>query len=212
MSTKVKKASADLEEGVNETKLAKDVKLKKEEAMIQDQSALDDFEEEEIDIRPDKYITVISLCPGELNLSTLPGGKGKTFSFRSFGEKKRILYSNLVDIMEATPRFLEEGMYYIADKKVITRHGLDDIYSTILTKESIERMFSDDISEEDAATLYKSANKNQQDIIVNLFVRKLIGGANLNLNLVNTISRLSKTDISAKVEEARFYSQPEQTA
>jgi hypothetical protein len=206
MSTKVTKSFAGSKVSIDESKLAKDVKSKKELAKIQEQAGIDDVVEDEIDIRPDKYITVINLCPGELNLSTLPGGRGKIFSFRSFGDKKRILYSNLVDVMEASPRFLEEGMFYIADKKVITKHGLDDIYSAILTKESIERMFSSDISEEDAATLYKSANKNQQDIIVNLFIRKLVGGTELNLNLVNVISRISKVDILAKVEESRFYS------
>ena len=169
-------------------------------------------EEQEIDIRPDKYIAVINLTPGELILSTLTGGRGKVFSFRSFGEKKRILYSNLVDIMEASPRFLEEGMFYIADKKVITKHGLNDIYSTILTKEAIEKIFSDSISEEDATTLYKSANKNQQETMVNLVVRKLLGGTDLNLNVVGVISRLSKVDILAKVEEAKFYSQPQMEA
>lgn len=166
-------------------------------------------EEQEIDIRPDKYIAVINLTPGDLILSTLPGGRGKVFSFRSFGEKKRILYSNLVDIMEASPRFLEEGFFYIADKKVITKHGLNDIYSTILTKEAIEKIFSDSISDEDVTTLYKSANKNQQETMVNLLVRKLAGESNLNLNMVSVISRLSKVDILARVEEAKFYSQPQ---
>jgi hypothetical protein len=136
---------------------------------------LDEGEEEEIDIRPDKYITVINLTPGELNLSTLPGGRGKPFSFRSFGEKKRILYSNLVDVMEANPRFLEDGYYYIADKKVITKHGLNDVYLSILTKDAIEKIFSDSISEQDAAALYKSANKNQQETIINLLVRNWPG-------------------------------------
>jgi hypothetical protein len=164
-------------------------------------------EEEEIDIRPDKYITLINLTPGELNLTTLSGGAGKVFTFRSFGDKKRVLYGNLVDVMEANPRFLEEGFFYIADKKVIMKHGLEDIYKNILTKESIEKILSG-ASPEDAAALYKSANKSQQEMILNLLVRKLAGGAEMNLNAVDAISRVSKVDISAKVEEAKFYSQP----
>jgi len=205
MSTKVVKSIAGSKENVDENQLAKDIKLKKEQAKVLEQAALEE-EEQEIDIRPDKYIPVINLCAGELNLSTLPGGKGKIFSFRSFGEKKRILYSNLVDVMEASPRFLDEGCYYIADKKVTMKHGLEDIYATLLTKESIEKMFSGDITESDAVELYKSANKTQQEAIVDLFLRKMAGGVKPDLNVVNAISRLSKTDILAKVEESKFYS------
>ena len=197
MSTKVVKSIAGSKENVDENQLAKDIKLKKEQAKVLEQAALEE-EEQEIDIRPDKYIPVINLCAGELNLSTLPGGKGKIFSFRSFGEKKRILYSNLVDVMEASPRFLDE--------KVTMKHGLEDIYATLLTKESIEKMFSGDITEGDAVELYKSANKTQQEAIVDLFLRKMAGGVKPDLNVVNAISRLSKTDILAKVEESKFYS------
>jgi hypothetical protein len=207
MAKRITKSFADSQELVDEGIVAKDVRKKKEAGRILEQSIMDDEEEQEIDIRPDKYITVISLFPGELNLSTLPGGKGKVFSFRSFGEKKRILYSNVVDIMESLPSFLEGGYYYIADKKVITKHGLDDIYKTLINKETIELLFTNDITEEDATAIYKSANKNQQETIVNLFVRKLTGGTPLNLNIVNAITRLSGVDISANVAEAKFYSQ-----
>ncbi len=208
MSTKVTKASIVLDEDDEAKKLIKNVKVEKEKVKIYEQSFVDE-DEEEIDIRPDKYITVINLCAGQLNLSTLPGGRGKTFTFHSFGGKKRILYSNLVDVIETSQRFLEEGYFYIADKKVIAKHGLDDIYSKLLTKETIENIFFASTTEEDVATLYKSANKNQQDVIINLLVRKLVEGTELDLNIVSTISRLSKIDILAKVEEAKFYSQPQ---
>ena len=120
-------------------KPVKDIKEIKENAKIMEQSIVDDeYEEEEIDINPQKYITVISLYSGQLNLSTLPGGKGKVFTFDAFGQPKKIMYQKLVDVMESYPRFMNEGFYYIADKKVQRRHGLDEVYSKLLTKKMIE--------------------------------------------------------------------------
>lgn len=213
MSLKVKNVSAVLDE-TDETvvkKPIKNIKKEKEVTKIMEQSIIDDGEEPEIEIRPDKYITIINLCRGELNLSTIPGGKGKIFSFRTFGEKKRIVYSALVDIMDASPRFLEEGFYYIADKRVIARHGLDDIYSKLLTKEMIENIFSKEMSEEEAAVLYKSANKSQQGIILSLIIQKLSKEDIIDMNMVNIISRISGIDISEKVKDVKFYAQPQTT-
>lgn len=214
MSPKVKNASVVLDETdeavVN--KPIKNIKKEKEVAKIMEQSIIDDGDEPEIEIRPDKYVTVINLCGGELNLSTIQGGKGKTFTFRSFGEKKRIIYSNLVDIIDATPRFVEEGFYYIADKKVIARHGLDDIYSKLLTKEMIEKIISTSMSDEDMSTLYKSANKSQQGVIIDLIIQKLAGEEVMDMNLVNNISRISGVDISEKVKDVKFYAQPKTMA
>ena len=144
MSPKVKSATTVLDETEQEVvaKPVKDVKAIKEKAKIMEQSSIDEYEEDDIDINPQKYITVISLCSGQLNLSTLPGGKGKVFSFQKFGESKRIMYQNLVDIIEVSPRFLNDGFYYIADKKVIRKHGLNSVYDNLLTKEMIENIFT----------------------------------------------------------------------
>jgi hypothetical protein len=203
MSPKVK-TSTVLEE-TEEVKPVKNIKVMKEEAKVTDQRTIDD-DEEEIEINPQKYINVICLCPYQLNLSTLPGGKGKTFTFNGgFGDTKRIMYQNLVDIMDNTPRFLEEGWYYIADKKVIRRHGLDDIYKKILTKQMIESIFDKSLSPDEAASLYKSANKSQQSIIIDLIIGKMISDSNFDMNLISAISKVSGIDLSKRAEDEKFY-------
>ena len=194
-------------------KPVKDIKEIKENAKIMEQSIVDDeYEEEEIDINPQKYITVISLYSGQLNLSTLPGGKGKVFTFDAFGQPKKIMYQNLVDVMESYPRFMNEGFYYIADKKVQRRHGLDEVYSKLLTKKMIEDIFTENMTDEDAGAMYKSASKQQQSTIIDLIVRKLVSQTVVDMNLVSTISRISGIDIAKKVEEDKFYLQSRQVA
>ena len=90
-----------------------------------------DMPDADIDIRPDKYIQVMSLCPHPLNLSR---NRGKPIRFSRFGESKRIIYSDLVDIIDNHPTFTEEGLYYIMNADVIHRHGLEDFYIDILKR------------------------------------------------------------------------------
>jgi hypothetical protein len=208
MSQKVKTASTVLDENEPEVvaKPVKDIKEIKEKAKIMEQSVVEEYEDDEIDISPQKYVTVISLTPNQLNLSTQPGGKGKVVSFYKFGEQKRVIYSSLVDIMDTSPGFLERGCYYIADKKVIRKHGLEDLYATLLTKQVIEDMVSKSMSDEDMTTLYKSANPTQQGVIVDLIVHKLmIENNTIDLNMVANISKISGIDLLKLVEDNKFY-------
>lgn len=156
--------------------------------------------EEKLD--SDSYIPVMSLIPFSLNLSTKEQGQGNIKKFTKFGEVKRILYRDLVDIMETNPQFLEAGFYYILDPRVIRFHGLDEIYTKILTKDKIEDILS--ANSEEGVSLYNSANEEQQKIIIGLIVDKLVADPkSVNLNVVDSISRASGVKIGEKVEDAK---------
>lgn len=160
--------------------------------------------EETIDdkIALDEYIPTMSLLPFALNLSTKEGGQGNVKKFTKFGEVKRILYKDLVDIMEANPQFLAAGFYYILDPRVIRAHGLDEIYSKILSKEKIEDILS--ANSEEGLSLYNSANEEQQKVIVDLMVNKLVEDPkSINLNIIDSISRASGIKIMDKVEDTQ---------
>jgi hypothetical protein len=141
-----------------------------------------------LDIRPDDYIKVISLCPYKLNLSTKPKGEGRIFGFNKFGEVKRIRYSDLVEILEVHDKFLEDGFFAIMDEEVVTKHGLEEAYGKVLTKENIEAIMESNQS--DAATLFKNANDRQKELIVLMFVNKIVEGEEVNLNFLDRISRI----------------------
>lgn len=161
---------------------------------------LDEFNK--IKINQDDYIKVVSLTPFQLNLTCEPKGAGKCFTFRGFGQTKRVLYSDLVKILENAHSFLEKAYFYIMDKRVIRRHGLDDLYEKILTKEKIEAIIEGNSN--DAVSLFKSASESQQLIIVEMLIEKLVKDPDsVDLNMVDKISRASGVKIQEKAEEGR---------
>lgn len=159
----------------------------------------DDFNREEI--KNDDYIKVISLCDSSMSVSTLGYGKGKQFRFKEFGDTKRIVYNELVSILEYYPHFIKDGRLYIADPRVIRRHGLDDIYTTIIGKEKIQKVL--DCNDEQSVLLFEKANEQQRAIIVEMLVTKIANGKDLDLNIVDKISRIAKVDITKKANEMK---------
>lgn len=183
---------------------------KDKQEVIEEIEDLDDYND--IKIAQDQYIKVISLVDNELILTTKPYGHGgKPFTFRNQFEVKRILYSDLVDILESHPTFVENGYFYISDSNVIRKHGLDDVYKNILTKEKIERIMSGNSN--DAVTLFKSANPAQQTMITEMLIKKLSENPDsIDLNMVDKISRASGVKIQEKAEEAREFAELMKTA
>ena len=150
-------------------------------------------------IAQDEYISVMSLLPYTLNLSTRTGGQGSTKKFTRFGEVKRILYGDLVNILEVHQNFMQAGYFYILDPRFIQQHGLDDIYSTILTKETIEEILA--ANTEECVGLYKSAGEKQKDVIIQLLVAKIADNPkSVNLNIIDHIARVSGVDILDRAE------------
>ena len=153
-------------------------------------------------IQLDDFISVMSLLPYPLNLSSRAGGQGRLIKFTRFGEVKKILYKDLVDIMENNSNFLEAGYFYILHPALIRHHGLGDVYSTILTKEKIEEVLG--VSSEKSLELYNSANFKQQEVILQALIDKVKESPDsLDLNMVDKISRVAKVDIIKRAEEAR---------
>jgi hypothetical protein len=158
-------------------------------------------EDEELNISQTDYVKVVSLLPYRLNLCTREKGQGRVYRFDKFGQVKRIIYSDLADIIEVNRGFLEAGYFIILNPKVIRLHGLDDISSSILTKEKIEQIVE---GMDDKLALYSSANKEQQELIVELFINKLVSNPDkVDLNMVDKLSRLSGVNIPEKAQDAK---------
>jgi hypothetical protein len=162
------------------------------------ESGEDDFDN--VKIGSDEYIKVMSLYSSLLNLTTQPFGKGKVFSFNGFGIVKRIVYHELVDIMDNHYNFLEKGYFVILDKRVVRKHGLDDIYTNILSKANIDKIILGE-NQTDAVNLFKSANEKQQDVICRLLIDKRVSGEEIDLNLLDRLSREVGYNIYERSEE-----------
>ena len=173
---------------------ARILELEKASSIVQEE-VIPSYESESV--ASDDYVKVMSLLPYMLNLCTQPLGKGNVKTFTKFGEVKKILYKELVDIIESNPGFTNAGYFYIMNPYVIRQHGLEEAYAKILTKEQLEKLLT--LNSDDSLELYKSANPEQQEVIIELLAEKLrTNFASVNLNIIDKLSRLSKVNILAK--------------
>jgi hypothetical protein len=160
-----------------------------------------DESSENFSISQTDYIKVMNLLPYQLNLCTKEYGQGKIYKFEKLFQVKKIIYSDLVDIIEVASKFLEEGKFIILNPKVVRLHGLDEIYTKILTKEKIEKILE---GTDEGIALYSTANEGQQKVIVGLLIDKLIkDSTSLDMNMIDKLSRLSGVKIAERAEDSR---------
>lgn len=172
--------------------------LKREKAELE--ARLKAREDENQGIALNEYIQVMSLVPFKLNLSTERMGRGRQFSFTSFGEVKRILYNDLASIIENYRSFMEQGYFCILNHKVIRNHGLDDMYEKVLTKDKIEKVLSFD--PHSAVSLYEMASSAQKEVINSMLIEK-IKQEEVDMNIIHQISKVGKIDLLKLAEEAK---------
>jgi hypothetical protein len=158
-------------------------------------------ESDNIKIPQDDYIKVMNLKAEPLTLSTALYGQGVLYNFAKFGQIKKIIYSDLVKIMEVHPNFLNEGFFYIMDKRVVRSHGLDEIYENILTKEQIENSLND---LDQCVELFKVANDNQRKLIIDMLVDKIVEGHDVDRNIVDKLARISDIKIEDIIKDRTF--------
>jgi hypothetical protein len=144
-------------------------------------------------IRADRSVQVMSLTPHLLNLSTQGLGRGKPFQFFKYGDVKSIIYSDLSDILAHYHDKAEEGAFYIFDKEVVKRHGLEPAYTNILDKEAIDTFLDRDISE--VKSVFTGLSEIQQDSIVDMIVRKIVADEDVSTSKVNAIKDIYGKDI-----------------
>jgi len=196
------KTSVVKEEGSNDVEsLKKEIERLKsllEKEKTKDENYMDE-DGEGLSISSDAYIKVMSLTPYLLTLTTQEYGRGKKFNFEKFGDVKRILYRDLTDIMEQHQNFLNEGYFVILNRDVVRKHGLDDTYKNILTKEMLESIMSGNQS--DAVNLFKACNDTQKEFISNMLIEKMMNGQFVDLNLLDRLSRVIGYNIVEREQE-----------
>lgn len=155
----------------------------------------------ENDIRPDHYVAIMNGLRERLNLSR---GKDKEpVAFESFGEIKRVQYSQLLEILDRCENFYKRGYFFILDPVIVKKLGYEDI--SVLSKEQIESVIDLTCSTEDAFSLYKMGSDRQKSVIVDSLIEYIRDGKEVNGNLVRLIEKESKIKITEKAEEAKEY-------
>lgn len=149
-----------------------------------------------------KAIPVMSLFDGMLNLGTLQHGQGKLTTFSKFGEVRKIVYSDLRDIISANFNFAKEGYFYIMDEQVVTENGLDDYYKNIITKEKMESIM--DTDKNVILDTFSNIGEAQKDVIVDIITRKMAHGEEFDLNKISAISDAIGKDIKEMAKDLKF--------
>ncbi len=160
--------------------------------------------DEYIDIRPDKYIRVMSLTPELLNLNAgANSGSTKIIRFQGYGEVRNIVYSDLSNIVVNHQRLAEDGAFYIFDKDVIKVMGLSDHYNKILDKKGLEDLLTKDI-----ATIKKvmlELSENQQKAIVNIVLKDILDEKNVSSMVINTVDEICSVKVMEMVDEMQNF-------
>lgn len=156
----------------------------------------------EFTIRPDEYVEIMSLCPNDLYLSS--GIRGTLpIKFERLGETKYVLYSELMAFINNHPRFTREGIYYIMDERIVKRHGLIDFYDEVLTNDEIALVMKSD--SKTAIKMFEMTNKNQQEYLSDMFIKKIVDGEDVDMNMVYKMGKILGTDLAQEAEDAKEF-------
>lgn len=205
---KVEKPKTELEQLKEQVALLTKALASKEiqGATTKQENYVEDEDANTTTISSDTYIKVMSLTPFYLTLTTQEFGRGKKFNFEKFGEVKRILYHDLVDIMEQHQNFLNEGYFVILNQDVVRKHGLDDVYSKIITKEKFDAIINGE-NQSDAVNLFKACGDAQRENMSLILINKIVAGEFVDLNLLDRLSRIIGYNIVERAEETKRVSE-----
>lgn len=146
-------------------------------------------------IGTDEDISVVSLCEGELNLSTEGYGKGTIYTFSHKGEELSIPLSDLKAITRTNKTFAQGGAFYILDERAVRECKLTTHYKRLLTDEEMLNLF--DNSADRVIELYKLAPDTQKSIIIDAIINKRYNKEKVDANILLELGELCGKDLMA---------------
>lgn len=140
----------------------------------------------------EKEVVVVSMCLGELNLSTGRNGKGTVYNFKEFNQALDIPFGDLKDIVRNNARFVDEGYFYIADAEAVKKLRKAYNYKKILTPDTISRIF--DYDSNTIVSMYKDAPRGQQELIIQMIRDKRLNAEKVDANVMMELGKLTGID------------------
>lgn len=130
----------ETKEALKETQNA----LQESMALIQELKAQINQQPPQVVVQNDKRsssrIKCVSIAHFPVNVSTLPSGQGRVFTFNEYGQAHYIKHDDLLDIISSYPKTMESGIIYIADRDFCEEQGLYEDSSKIYTKEVMDKL------------------------------------------------------------------------
>jgi hypothetical protein len=160
----------------------------------EDNSSEEDYTEPE----DGKSIRVRSLFNGTLNLTY---GDRRFVTFNKYGDENRVLYRDLIQIVNMNHKFAEEGYFEIEDASAVYFLGMTYAYNNIIKYKDIENICG--YSDDKVKTLIENASDYQKSLVANRVAHQIVDGKNVDYNKVNLINKLCSVDISKRAESIR---------
>lgn len=148
----------------------------------------------------DVYITLVSLCNGELNLATEGYGHGEIYTFSRFGESINVSKTDLKKIVRNNKSFTTKGLYYIADDDFIKSEHLKNFYKNIIDCEQMLALL--DMDKETFVKIFDTVTDEQKTTIASLLTNKIINGEDVDMNIVKICGDAIGRDLSANAKLA----------
>lgn len=145
-----------------------------------------------------KSIRVRSLFNGTLNLTY---GDRRFVTFNKYGDENRVLYRDLIQIVNMNHKFAEEGYFEIEDASAVYFLGMAYAYNNIIKYNDIENICS--YSDDKVKNLIENASDYQKSLVANRIAHQIVDGKNVDYNKVNLINKLCSVDISKRADSIR---------
>lgn len=116
-----------------------------------------------------KYIKVISMWNGLLNLSTQPYGAGTVYTWAKFGYDQMIPDNVLIELINISRERAIEGYFYIADPEMVSALGLQEHYKHIISFEDMKYILKGTDGKR-VISLFEKASPVQRATLVELII------------------------------------------
>lgn len=138
--------------------------------------------------KKDRMIRFVNLVPGTVVLrgSVIWKIEGQ-FNTHDFLESEAaIIVNNMANAIRT-------GLVYIADVEFVEEHNLSDVYRYIMSDETLKNLLSHDSKY--VIEVYKTANDNQKQIILDMITEKRLNGEEVDANILFQLSKASGRDL-----------------
>lgn len=145
------------------------------------------------DFNVEDDITVISMVPCKLVLTTEGYGRGNPYIFESLGEEQDIPWGDLRDIVRNNKEMVKNGRFFILNEQAVTKLRIKNHLQKVLNPDQILNIMNQ--SPDKIVELYKMAPEKQQKIIVDMVLNKRIHKEKVDANLLQELGELCGRDL-----------------
>jgi DNA-binding transcriptional regulator YiaG len=149
-----------------------------------------------------KKVKCLNLLHGILSVSTEPNGGGRPYVFESYGEQKMIKYDDVAEIASAYPYTVEKGLFYIADREVLSSLGIESNYEEVYTKELLDKIIY--LREESDVDLLLTAEPNLRAELFKEVAKLINANEVIDYNYIRRIRKEAKVDLEELAEKIKM--------